>query len=171
MPLYYAGIGSRQTPSAVLQQMTRIAQRLAQKGYVLRSGGAPGADTAFEFGAGDAKQIFLPWAGFENRTSPYSRPAPNAYEMAALVHPAWRRLSRGARMLQARNSHQIFGPELNDPVRFVVCWTPDGAEHERQTSQVTGGTGQAIRLASRTAVPIFNLKNPSAEQRLWATAG
>jgi predicted Rossmann fold nucleotide-binding protein DprA/Smf involved in DNA uptake len=46
--LTYAGIGSRQTPPDVLRRMTRYAQRLQELGWVLRSGGAAGADTTFQ---------------------------------------------------------------------------------------------------------------------------
>ena len=44
----YAGIGSRATPQAELEAMTEAAKMLSEKGYTLRSGGAKGADTAFE---------------------------------------------------------------------------------------------------------------------------
>ena len=49
-PKYYAGVGSRDTPPEVLARMTGIATKLYYLGYVLRSGGAPGADQAFEAG-------------------------------------------------------------------------------------------------------------------------
>jgi len=32
---FYAGIGSRETPQSVLQEMTRIAEALSMAGYVL----------------------------------------------------------------------------------------------------------------------------------------
>ena len=44
----YAGIGSRETPKEILKEMTKIGQELESKGYTLRSGGAIGADKAFE---------------------------------------------------------------------------------------------------------------------------
>ena len=47
---YYAGVGSRETPLDVLKTMWKIGNYLATKGYTLRSGGAKGADTAFENG-------------------------------------------------------------------------------------------------------------------------
>jgi hypothetical protein len=58
-----------------------------------------------------------------------------------MFHPGWDKLSKGAKMLQARNSHQILGPTLeqDDAVEFVLCWTP-GAKGG-------GGTGQATRIA------------------------
>ncbi|NYZ25158.1 hypothetical protein HND93_36125, partial [Azospirillum sp. ROY-1-1-2] len=66
--MHYAGIGSRETPPAVLEVMAAVGERLAQLGWVLRSGGAVGADQAFERGCdrvGGRKEIFLPWPGFD----------------------------------------------------------------------------------------------------------
>ena len=54
----YAGIGSRKTPIKILKEMTKIANFLNKKGYILRSGGAIGADKAFENGSGNKKEIF-----------------------------------------------------------------------------------------------------------------
>jgi hypothetical protein len=41
----------RETPTAVLAVLEALGGVLARAGFVLRSGGAPGADTAFEAGA------------------------------------------------------------------------------------------------------------------------
>lgn len=161
----YAGIGSRKTPQGILELMKRVAVRLAELGYTLRSGGADGADTAFESGAG-AKQIFLPWQGFNNRNSEYSEPTEAARRVASSLHPAWGRLGRGPQALHARNSHQILGPDLDSPADLVVCWTPDGCESEEARTNETGGTGQAIALSDRWNIPVFNLANMGALDRI-----
>lgn len=44
----YAGVGSRETPMEVLELMTEASVWLGAKGYTLQSGGAIGADMAFE---------------------------------------------------------------------------------------------------------------------------
>jgi len=147
--MYYAGIGSRETPPSTLATMTKIARKLALRGYTLRSGAAPGADSAFEAGAGDAKEIYLPWPRFNGNTSRLCYPSAAALEMAAKFHPAWDRCSQGAQKLHARNCHQILGDDLMTPVRFVVCWTRAGAGG--------GGTGQALRIAKAEEIPIFDL--------------
>ncbi|WP_215870594.1 DUF4326 domain-containing protein [Acidithiobacillus caldus] len=162
----YAGIGSRDTPPHILELMKRIAQRLSGKepwGYTLLSGGASGADSAFESGA-TTKEIYLPWPGFNGR-KPIDRPGTvqslplsDAWRVAALLHPGWKSLRDPARALMARNSHQILGADLRSPVDFAVCWTPDGCESEAQRTRATGGTGQAIALADRWGVPVFNLQ-------------
>lgn len=68
----YAGIGSRETPPDVLADMRLIGAKLALRRFTLRSGGADGADLAFEEVApgrlaGKAarpREIYVPWKGF-----------------------------------------------------------------------------------------------------------
>lgn len=57
MIVYYTGVGSRKTPQSILILMNKIAQHFSSYGWILRSGGAQGADTAFESGASE-KEIF-----------------------------------------------------------------------------------------------------------------
>ena len=47
---FYTGIGSRNTPVSEQEKITKIAAYLEAIGFVLRSGGADGADQAFERG-------------------------------------------------------------------------------------------------------------------------
>lgn len=149
----YAGIGSRKTPESVLNQMTQLAIFLELRGYTLRSGHADGADLAFEHGVRENKEIYLSWKGFNGSDSQWINPSIDAYHIAKQFHPNWNACKPGARALMARNSHQMLGPMLKQPVEFVVCWTPDG--------QASGGTGQALRIAEAYNIPIYNLHNPN----------
>ena|SRR5690606_27695755 len=158
--MYYAGIGSRETPRDVLELMYRIGYRLASEGWTLRSGAADGADTAFERGcdaAGGKKQIFLPWRGFNRREPEHGRVfagvGEHALTLAAEFHPAWERCSRGARALHARNGYQVLGPRLDTPVERVICWTVG--------ARGGGGTGQAIRIARSRGILIHDLADPA----------
>lgn len=175
--LLYAGIGSRETPALVLDEMRRMASLLAEVGYTLRSGAAAGADAAFEGGCvavNGPAEIWLPWKNFNRHADTGLFPTEAHHELASQTHPAWKYLSRGARALHARNMGQVLGMDLATPVQFVVCWTRDGCESEATRTRETGGTGGAIALASRHGIPIFNLANPDALDRLlaqpWASA-
>lgn len=155
---FYAGIGSRRTPSQVLELMAKAASKLAHQGWVLRSGAAAGADSAFERGcdlAAGQKEIYLPWPGFSSHSSRLCRPSQAALALAGQHHPAWDRCSPAARKLHARNCHQILGPSLSAPVRFVLCWH-DGS----------GGTMQAVRIAEAHGIPVFNLREPEVMERV-----
>lgn len=170
----YAGVGSRETPPAVLAGMRALAAELAGRGFILRSGAAAGADTAFEEGAAaadGAREIYLPWPGFNGRgteSAKLPRPKREAFPLAAGVHKAWTSLGPGPQSLHARNAHQVFGVGLNSPARFVVCWTKDACETGAGYSRGTGGTGMAIVLASRQGIPVLNMANPDWRQRLDA---
>ena len=148
----YAGIGSRETPAAMLLYFTRLATTLHASGYTLRSGGAPGADSAFEQGVLKLKQIFLPWKGFNGNASPLFRIPDQAFTIARKFHPAWKTLKPSARCLLARNVQQVLGADCDDPSRFVVCWTKD--------AKGEGGTGHAIRVARAHNIPVFDFGNP-----------
>ena len=148
---YYAGIGSRETPINIIHLFKKVAYYLSVKEYILRSGGAKGADKAFEIGCDNhngKKEIYLPWKGFEGSDSNLIVRDVKAFEIAEKFHPYWHNLSDGARKLQARNSHQVLGLDLNTPVNFLICWTKNGKGQ--------GGTGQAIRIAKAYDIPIFD---------------
>jgi hypothetical protein len=164
----YAGIGARRTPGDVLRIMEGLACRLGAAGWTLRSGGALGADQAFEKGAtrvGGQCETFRTDGGWSARgdLTP-NGPSPRAYDLAQAFHPAWSRCSSRAQALHARNSHEVLGADLDTPVLFLVCWTPDGSLDG--SSRSSGGTGQALRLASAYCIPVFNLQLPEHRQRI-----
>jgi hypothetical protein len=173
----YAGIGSRRTPGEIAAAMDALAYRLADRGWLLRTGGAAGADQAFLAGAlqgGGEVELYLPWPDFERDalarwgapSLKLQRPDQRAYPLAEAAHPAWERLSRGGRSLQARNVHQVLGPTLDRPVNVVICWTPCGSLDGLPGN--SGGTGQALRLIARHApqARVFNLARAEHLQRI-----
>ena len=144
----YAGIGSRQTPPEMLEKMTAIAYYLDRRGYVLRSGGASGADSAFDKGS-TKKEIYLPWRGFNGSDSGLYDIPEEAYKIASQILPEYSSCTDAIKRLKSRNMLQILGQDLNTPVEFVICWTQDG--------KLRGGTAAAIRLAYLREIRVFNL--------------
>jgi hypothetical protein len=131
--------------------MTQVASFLERQGYVLHSGGAEGADTAFEKGVScpDMKKIFLPWKGFNGNPSPLYFISKAAVDLAEQHHAYWHAISPAAKKLMARNVHQVLGEDLDTPVDMVICYTPNG--------KAEGGTGLAMRIAQHRNIPIINL--------------
>lgn len=167
--LYYTGVGSRKTPKTQCEVLKALAYRLARNSYTLRSGGAEGADTAFEDGAKQhlirsPKQfydIYLPWDGFEGRRKGFNHHAPEdcspqlwkeAASIAKEVHPRWDACSKGDKTLHTRNVFQVLGHALDDQSKFLVCW----AEVDRKGIP-KGGTSTAWRIAKEHGVPCFNI--------------
>lgn len=148
--LKFAGIGARKTPQAVLKNMKLISKLLTERGMICRSGGAIGADTAFEQGAAPGmKEIFTA----DHCTT-------DAEEMSSQYHPGWMKLSSYVRRLHGRNAMILLGRKLDDPVDFVVCWTERG--------ETVGGTGQAIRIAEARGIKVYNIARKSDYEELQA---
>lgn len=152
--MIYAGIGSRKTPKHIQEKMRDKAEQLASSGWTLRSGGASGADTAFEVGCTRVKgksEIFFTHHYYVDghEMKDYDKKIFNeAYAIAKEYHPAWHRLSPHAELLMTRNVFQILGVDLMTPSMYVLCWTADG--------KASGGTGQALRIAMDYNIKIIN---------------
>lgn len=166
--IYYTGIGSRKTPPSVLKAFEFLGEEFAKRGYWLRSGGADGADSAFEKGCklfSGKSEIYLPWQGFNGKGSKKSEiyeyyNIEEATSLAKKYHPCWDNLSFGGKALMTRNSYQILGLDLQTPSSFVVCYTKDG--------KGGGGTGQALRIAKDYGIKICDFGRFPKEQAMDA---
>jgi len=155
----YAGIGSRETPKPICDIMYKTGYTFGTLGLTLRSGNARGADEAFIRGAMESSaqmEIYLPAKGFgavyhDKSDDRFICDIPlEAFDIAKEFHPGWGRLSEFVKRLMARNVLQVLGMDLKSPADFIICYTPDGGD--------SGGTGQAIRIANRYDIPVFNLQ-------------
>ena len=170
--MIYAGIGSRETPTPILDKMTEAAKYLQSLGYTLRSGNAIGADQAFEKGA-TKKEVF---SGSKSAGS-------IEHVVAEEIHPAWdimldasrrkakarnkdpEKAARYVANLMARNTNQIFGSNLDTPVDFVLAYDKSGWEGKGARPK-KGGTLQAVDMAARKGIPVINMANPNWRSEL-----
>ena len=180
-PTIYAGIGSRDTPDDVRGVMTRLARMYESQGHLLRSGGAAGADQAFEAGVQDPRHrsIYLPGQSFQGRRAGAggfvdATRLPTWSEADQLTnryHPAPGALKPFMRNLMGRNAMQVLGPSLGRPADRIIAWAPGGHEGDSPPPGFReGGTGQALRMGRALGVPIINLAKPGrmeqAQKRL-----
>lgn len=165
--LKYAGIGARETPTDVLAIMGSIAKSLTEEGWMLRTGGAKGADSAFaENALPELREIHIPWDGYNGHfirdiDTIMPKLTDEIEHLTASHHDAWNALrkdrvtpvlSDAVRKFMFRNTTIVAGEHLTDRVQMIICWTPGG--------EIVGGTGHALRLAKTLGVRVFNLARP-----------
>lgn len=146
---YYTGIGSRETPKEIGELINKIAVKLEELDYTLRSGGAQGADTYFAEKVKN-KEIFVPWKSFGEGIIPQETKF--AHNLLKEIHPAYDKLSQGALKLHLRNVNQVLGKDLKTPSQFLICW----AKTDKQGVPL-GGTRTAWMIAKIYDIPCFNL--------------
>lgn len=163
---FYAGVGSRDTPSDIESLMIRIGRVLCDLGWGLSSGDALSADRKFYEGAKQStnyyhipQRIYLAWDGIGDR---YHNPSEGfldatrftdtyetAMEMAREARGSFERLGRGGIALHTRNVFQIHGHDLQELVLAMIYWAVPVGKHEK----VKGGTNTALQLAITANVP------------------
>lgn len=182
----YTGIGSREAPIEVLNEMTRCAAYLAKKKFVLRSGKAGGSDEYFQKGVErvgldwqtkllldtDRKlaEIYTPWKDFHNEVlssfwdidSRSLDTAQEAQKIASEIHPNWNACKKGVRLLHSRNIFQVLGKNLDSPSLFVLYY----AKEDRK-GNVQGGTRTAVMCAREYGVPTVNMLFDGWKEKTW----
>ena len=176
---YYSGVGSRETPMYILYMMSKLAIIFEKQGFILRSGCALGADSAFEdalLNPVKTAEIYIPYKAFPGKMGtkyknhyicPQDRFNEGGFnslfrQATRLIHKheihrAWRRLSERIMLLHNRNMFQVLGQDLNTKSNFTVCYTKAGETKYEETTQRTGGTGTAINASDIFGVETFNL--------------
>ena len=151
----YAGIGSRDITSSEESRISKISSYLHSIGYILYSGNAEGSDFAFQKSC-QLGVSFLPWPGFNKHlASPVihcSDISKDAYDSVDKFHPNPFSLSSGARKMMARNYQQVFGIGNLPRVSFVVFCANE------KNGIVSGGTGQAVRIARSVGIECVNVR-------------
>ena len=163
---YYCGIGARACPPEIGEVMTRLAAKLEKDSWVLRSGGAEGADSFFARGVERLAEIYIPWRNFglngQLTKIWHNYIVVDESDQEALdslrFHPAPDKLTPAARKLMLRNWRQIVGKDGAPDSKFVVVWTPGG--------EIIGGSGQALRISLDRNIPIYNLAREEDLKRI-----
>jgi len=174
-PKHVACVGSRAITASEENLLQCIGEQLVRSGWTVHSGGAQGADQAFAKGAARALAarasgglvIHLPWVSYE-RAAANSAVALSAGRaeldtvpftaderaLALSEHPAPDRLTAGGVTLMTRNVRIIFPAGLAAPPVQLVVALPSNKPGG-------GGTGHALRLATRFQIAIHDLRSPN----------
>lgn len=161
-----ACVGSRETPPDVLDWMADMGAMIVERGFVLVSGNAPGADQAWARGGNSIDpsrvELCLPWEGFEghavhprNVVRIIQSSDQRYYDDVKGTHPSFGRLSAAALKLHARNAMIVDGAFMT--LAYLNHAKPG-----------YGGTGGAWRIAQRRQGEISSVHDVSdLEVRGW----
>ncbi len=174
MTVRIACIGSRDLTTAQLGLCEKLGEWVVRCGHILDTGNAPGADQAFARGANqvrpDLVRLHLPWYNFERQAihddnAVYTVDALSEEQLllhtqnAEKFHPAWGRLSQGARKLMVRNG-MIMMP-------LPLCFHVDMCLALPSNKQGRGGTGQGMRIAEHFGVKLVDLRERYDHHQLF----
>lgn len=160
-------VGSRKTPTWVINQYQNLAHVLVENGCIVRSGNALGFDQVISKVPEESREIYLPYANFgcqlENHQNVFIPKTEfvNWNEAVKIVHELHpnKNLTDIQLLYLARDVYQVLGKDLQTPSDLVICWTEDGASQLYQLTKKTGGTAMALRVAFHYNIPVINLNS------------
>ncbi len=112
------------------------------------------------------KEIYLPWKGFKDLQSKYYFSSDVSKEVAGMFHGSFENMKDTVKAFLSRNTRIILGNTMKSNVSILIVWSADGIENKNNKTPKTGYILHPINIASKLNIPIFNLENDDAMQRL-----
>lgn len=169
VPKSIAVMGSKEHPAEILRLAQEVAEYLKSvSGFkiIIRTGGNDGIEKVIADSLGN-KEVFLPWKGFNNnRESKYTKPSPGCEDVIRKIILTFDNIKEGAKPIFLRIAHVILGKDLNARAECLITYSPDGAETKEKVNSKTGYASSSILLANAAKIPVFNLHNPDAFERI-----
>jgi len=158
--LIYSGVGSRKTPLEICQIMTKIGEKLQNKGYILRSGAAIGADKAFEKNVNPKNKCIYTVQNYDYSQENYDF----CYNELISVwdkNLPFDEYENYSKILLLRDINQVLGSKntVLEKSKFLICYTPH-ERYELSPPYSVGGSRIAIRCALKHGIKVHNLVNP-----------
>lgn len=169
----YAGIGPRDAPGVIRDQMTAIGIMLQEAGFILRSGDGIGSDQAWAEEVPDWRtEIFIvsqkpncshgiipnftqeQW-DFANKHFGMHRTGSGKVPLNLLTQ------SEYVQALFCRNLNILLGEDLQQPVDFVAYWWKEDKPHGWAS-----GTGHTVSMANELGIPCFNIGIPEQQDAM-----
>jgi hypothetical protein len=163
--MYYTGIGLDLPSDDLLPRITYAAYEARKKGFILRTSLSDGAWVPFWIGSGYGK--FMDRIRIKEATALALNMA-KSY-IAQINRNKWDYFDQHQKNLHALDIMLLFGPQCNHPSKFLLCWTPNGAEsaaHCTGLNGVTGYVGFLIQVARVNKIPVINLQRKDWKTKL-----
>lgn len=156
-------------------KITKIANKLKDLGYVFRCD----AGEADELGntvaglEGLKTEVYLPYKKFNINLSENAILS-NTYELpyryaATVFGEKYNNIKPGGRAVFASKMMSLLGKEGDNPVDFLLCYSPDGSEYfsgkdsggnrTKIDFSKVGSLSFYIKACQRAGIPVFNIKN------------
>jgi len=116
----------------------------------------------------DRNEVYLPWKKFNTDVeAKLTKPTLEAYQHGAYFHHKFNDMVPAVRAIIASNVNVLLGDTCTKPLNVLVVYTSEGAETAGEVKyETTGNASLSIKAAEELNIPVFNLKNKTALERL-----
>ncbi len=163
--------GNYGAPEALIPLIRDIAEILKRHGFVIRASAMDGFDKMVLDNV-QPLELHIPWRGFnqvENAFSSFN--SDESKEYAKRYLPEWSSLKDSHQAFFSKNARMVLGKNCKHPCQLAIVWSEDGVEGPQNRSQRSAHAGHIAAMARAMNIPVINLANPDAIQRVRQFVG
>lgn len=170
LPKAAAITGNYNAPEQVIPLIQEAVQLLRQHGYKIRISQGKGFDDYVGRVVGPSGELYLPWK-FKNDNGSFV-PAFSTFngdeckEFTRRYVPDWGAINEKQQAFWFKVTRMVLGKNCREPAQLSIIWSEDGVESPQTRTPKSGQAGLAAALSRAMNIPVFNLNNPNALQRL-----
>lgn len=160
-------MGNYNANEAIMPLIQEVMGVLRRNGYITRVSCSKGFEEMAYNAAGRDGEVYLPFKGFEGKTEGFSTFSDAvSKEFAKRFLPEWNTIKESHQTFYSKNARLVLGKGCKSPAQVVIIWSDDGVEGPANRTQKSGHAGHVAAIAHAMKIPVFNLNNPGAVQRL-----
>lgn len=158
--------GNFDAPENIMPAIRELGEIILNAGYAIRASSMNGFDKMV-MQAFPQAEFHIPWKGFGDCQNPKSSfDSEQCKEFAKRYLPEWNNIKETQQPFWGKNSRLVMGKNLDSLARAAVIWSNDGVEGSSNRSQRSGQAGHIAALCEACGIPVININNPNAAQRL-----
>lgn len=162
----YVVTTNQNAPGDVAERIRRTALVLQKNGFTARLDGMEGVSDLLKNVVND-NEMYIPWKNFRDINSKHSYNSPSNMSIAKIFHGNFDAMKDTVKAFLSKNVRMVLGKDIKSSCMFVITWTEDGCESDKERSQRTGNMSHVIGMATAMRIPVFNFQKEDAESRLF----
>lgn len=158
--------GNFRAPEQLIPVIKEMADLLKHSGFVIRVGGMEGFDKLVMDNV-HGTEAHIPWKEFNGvHDAASSFNSDECKEYAKRYLPDWGNLKDSHQAFFAKNARLVFGKSLKQPCQIAIIWSDDGVEGPANRTPASMHAGHIAVMCRAMHIPVINISNPNAVQRL-----
>lgn len=158
--------GNYGAPDSLIPVIREIADICRNAGLTIRASSMDGFDKLVMNNVPDA-EFHIPWKDFGGVTNAKSTfNSEICKEFAKRTLPEWGGLKESHQAFFCKNVRLVLGKNLDSHCQVAIIWSEDGVEGPANRGQRSSHAGHIAALCHACGIPVINLNNPNAVQRL-----
>lgn len=158
--------GNFNAPEQLIPVIRECADLLKQHGFTIRVSAMDGFEK-MTYDTIQGAEVYLPWKDFNKIQNAFSTFNPDeCKEFAKRTMPDWSAVKETHQSFFAKNVRLVLGKNAKQPCQISIIWSDDGVEGPQTRTQRSGHAGHIAAISHAMNIPVINLNNPNAVQRL-----